>query len=113
MRAATRQRIRTAKAQAEHLERKANTEPVTSVPSLVSSVLLDEMLTQPKWWTFSEIKEKFAVSYDTVSRAFRGRDGVAKFGSDYRVSEAALREWLSDALTKGQKRLSFSARNDL
>ena len=102
MRAATRQRIQAARAQAEHLERKATPSADTS-PRIVHATLVDEMMTQPKWWTFSEIKEKFALSYDTVSRAFRGRDGVGRFGSDYRVSEAALRAWLSEALKEGRK----------
>jgi hypothetical protein len=102
MRAATRQRIQAARAQAEYLERKAAS-PAETLSGIVHAALVDEMMTQPKWWTFSEIKEKFALSYDTVSRAFRGRDGVARFGSDYRVSEAALRAWLSEALTGGRK----------
>jgi len=105
MRVATRQRLQAAREQAEHRECKPNEPSVASRHSPVSPVIVDEMLTQPKWWTFSEIKERFGVSYDTVSRAFRGRDGVAKFGSDYRVSEAALRQWLSGALTEGRNSL--------
>jgi hypothetical protein len=105
MRAATRQRIQAARVQAERQESKANTHEVARMHSPVSPVIVDEMLTQPKWWTFSEIKERFGVSYDTVSRSFRGRDGVAKFGSDYRVSEAALRHWLSGALTEARNSL--------
>jgi DNA-binding LacI/PurR family transcriptional regulator len=103
MRAETRQRIQAARAQTEHRDRTANAETVIARSSIVPTVLVDQMMQQPKWWTFSEIKERFSVSYDTVSRAFRGHDGVAKFGSDYRVSESAVRHWLSEALAEGRK----------
>lgn len=69
----------------------------------VSPIVLDEMMTQTKWWTFAEIEEQFSISYDTVSRAFRGREGVAKFGSHYRVSDSAVRKWLAEVLTGGQQ----------
>jgi len=103
VRAETRRRIEAARAQAEYLDRKPNGQAVTVVPPVVSSVLVDEMMAQAKWWTFSEIREKFEFSYDTVSRGFRGREGVLKVGSDYRVSDATLRKWLAEALAKGLK----------
>jgi hypothetical protein len=103
MRAATRHRIQAAKAQADHLGTRAGQkESDDTCPDLVAPFVVEEMMHQPKWWTFMEIKETFAVSYDTVSRAFRGRDGVAKFGSDYRVSDVAVRHWLRESLAQGR-----------
>lgn len=58
---------------------------------------VDRMLTD-RWYTFSEIANRFGVSDDKISRDFRGRDGVVKIGRTYRVSETAVRLWLAEAL---------------
>ena len=104
MRAATRHRIEAAKAEAERSgTRAAQNKLDDNCPDLVPPFVVEEMMHQPKWWTFMEIKETFGVSYDTVSRAFRGRGGVAKFGADYRVSDVAVRHWLRESLAHGRK----------
>jgi hypothetical protein len=61
------------------------------------------MLRQDKWHTFSELAERYGLSWDKIARDFKGRDGVAKFGSDYRVSDAAVKSWLAEALTNAKK----------
>ncbi|HXS93156.1 MAG TPA: hypothetical protein VN736_01055 [Candidatus Limnocylindrales bacterium] len=70
----------------------------------VSPVIVDSMMSVERWYTFRELGDKYGLSHDKVSRDFVGRDGVAKFGSDYRVSEAAVREWLSAALIKNKEK---------
>jgi hypothetical protein len=70
----------------------------------LSPALSDQVITE-KWYTFSELAERFKLGWDKVSRDFKGRDGVAKFGSDYRVSESAVRSWLTEALMKGKQGL--------
>jgi hypothetical protein len=93
--------MQAAKARAEHRERKATSQGPNAVTACVSPVLVDQLMREEKWWTFSELAERFRLSHDKISRDFKGRDGIARFGSDYRVSEAAVKSWLADALLKG------------
>jgi hypothetical protein len=101
MKATTKRLIEAAKAGAEHRERKAMTPAVSlRAVSTVSPVFVDQMLRQERWYTFAELAEKFSVSYDTISRTFRNRPGVLQWGSDYRVSEAEVKVWLTENLAK-------------
>ena len=74
----------------------------TAVSVVLSPALVDQFM-QEKWFTFSELAEKFGFAWDKISRDFKGCDGVAKFGADYRVSESAVRSWLTEALESGKR----------
>lgn len=101
MTSATKALIQKAKARAEHQDRKSRAP--SAVSPLLSPVLVEDMLRQDKWYTFAEIAERYGLSWDKIARDFKDRDGVAKFGSDYRVSDAAVRAWLAEALSKAKR----------
>jgi hypothetical protein len=101
MKATTKALIQAAKVRGEHHERKPVMQPQVA-PAVLSPALLDQFIAE-KWYTFSELAEKFGFAWDKIARDFKGRDGVAKFGNDYRVSESAVRLWLTEALENGKR----------
>jgi hypothetical protein len=101
MKAHVRQLIQAAKAQAEHRDRKPMTQ-AAPVSACVSPAVIDPMMSEARWSTFTEIAERFRLKWDKVARDFKGRDGVVKFGSDYRVAEFAVRRWLIPKDSQGR-----------
>ena len=103
MKTAVRQLIQAAKAASQKRR------PELSRPSnvVVGPVLVDLMLQEKEWNTFSELALKYGLSHDKIAKDFKGRDGVAKFGSDYRVSMAAQKAWLTECLMQGRRKVGW------
>lgn len=56
-----------------------------------------DLAQETTWHTFPDLVQRYGLSHTKISKDFVGRDGVIKCGSDYRVSDTALREWLAEA----------------
>ena len=97
--------IQAAKAQADHRDHKAmgSASMSVSVRPCVSPVVLDAMMAETKWSTVSALAERFGFKWDHMAKEFKGRDGVLKSGSDYRVPEFAVRCWLAECAAKAKE----------
>lgn len=79
--------------------------PAAAPPSLCSVPtpdLLSQAMTE-RQHALGDIAERHGLSYWTVQRQLRGRPGYLQFGSAIRITESLYREWLQEAISKGQR----------
>lgn len=87
----------------ERRQRKGMGQASISTGDPVSPILIDRMASETKWYRFKDLVLQFGMCYTKIAKDFKGRDGVVKYGSDYRVSEAAVKTWLAEATAKNKK----------